>query len=156
VLQQKSISPVPEETERIARAAFPKGNIYITMRNEIGTLYNDQDFEALFPTHGQPAFSPWRLALTCVMQFMEDLSDRQAADAVRSLIDWKYALSLELTDPGFDFSVLCEFRARLIAGGAEQLLLDNLLEQCQNRGWLKARGKQRTDSTQVTTLPFVP
>ncbi len=149
MLQQKSISPVPEETERIARAAFPKGNIYITMRNEIGTLYNDQDFEALFPTHGQPAFSPWRLALTCVMQFMEELSDRQAADAVRSRIDWKYALSLELTDPGFDFSVLCEFRARLIAGGAEQLLLDHLLEQCQNRGWLKARGKQRTDSTHV-------
>lgn len=68
---------------------------------------------------------------------------------MRSRIDWKYALGLELTDPGFDFSVLCEFRARLIAGGQEQMLLDNLLELCLNRGWLKARGKQRTDSTHV-------
>jgi len=149
VLQQKSISPVPEETKRVAHAAFPKGNTYITMRNEIGTLYNDQDFEALFPTHGQPAFSPWRLALICVMQFMEELSDRQTADAVRSRIDWKYALGLELTDSGFDFSVLCEFRARLITGDASQQLLDTLLKQLKERGWLKERGKQRTDSTHV-------
>lgn len=149
MLQQKSVSPVPEETARVARAAFPKGNLYMTMRDEIGTLYSDQDFEALFPTHGQPAQCPWRLALVCVMQFMEELSDRQAADAVRSRIDWKYALGLELTDPGFDFSVLCEFRARLIAGGKEQQLLDTLLKQFKERGWLKQRGKQRTDSTHV-------
>lgn len=149
MLQQKSISPVPEETKRVAHAAFPKGNTFITMRNEIGTLYNDQDFEALFPTHGQPAFSPWRLALICVMQFMEELSDRQAADAVRSRIDWKYALGLELTNPGFDFSVLCEFRTRLITGDASQQLLDTLLKQFKERGWLKERGKQRTDSTHI-------
>jgi transposase len=83
------------------------------------------------------------------MQFIEGLSDRQAASAVRSRIDWKYALSLELTDPGFDFSVLCEFRTRLMKGGVEQQLLDLLLEQFKERGWLKARGKQRTDSTHV-------
>ncbi|MDV2997303.1 MAG: IS5 family transposase ISAcma45 [Chroococcidiopsis sp. SAG 2025] len=146
---QPQTSPVPEQTVRVARAAFPKGNLYITMRDEIGTLYNDRDFETLFPTHGQPAFSPWRLVLICVMQFMEELSDRQAAEAVRSRIDWKYVLALELTDPGFDFSVLCEFRARLIAGGSEQQLLDTLLKQFKERGWLKARGKQRTDSTHV-------
>jgi transposase len=68
---------------------------------------------------------------------------RQAADAVRSRIDWKYALSLELTDSGFDFSVLCEFRVRIIAGSAEQQLLDILLKQ------FKEKGKQRTDSTHV-------
>jgi len=87
------------------------------------------------------------------MQFVEELSDRQTAEGVRSRIDWKYALGLELNDPGFDFSVLCEFRARLIAGGTEQQLLDTLLKQFKERGWLKERGKQRTDSTQVTTLP---
>lgn len=149
MLQPLPQSSVPEETARVARAAFPKGNLYMTMRDEIGTVYSDQDFEALFPKYGQPAQSPWRLALVCVMQFMEELSDRQAADAVRSRIDWKYVLGLELTDSGFDFSVLCEFRARLIAGDAEQQLLDTLLKQFKERGWLKERGKQRTDSTHV-------
>jgi len=80
------------------------------------------------------------------MQYAEGLPDRQAADAVRSRIDWKYALNLELTDPGFDHTVLCEIRARLIAGSAEQLLLDTLLQVCRERRWLKARGRQRTDS----------
>jgi transposase len=89
------------------------------------------------------------LALVTVMQYMEGLSDRQAAEAVRERIDWKYALSLELTDPGFDFSVLSEFRTRLLAGGAETQLLQALLELCKRRGWLKARGRQRTDSTHV-------
>ena len=143
------IKPVPLTTRQVAQAAFPKGNLYLTMRDEIGTLYSDWDFETLFPTDGQPAICPWRLALICVMQFIEGLSDRQAAEAVRSRIDWKYALSLDLTDPGFDFSVLCEFRTRLMKGGVEQQLLDLLLEQFKERGWLKQRGKQRTDSTHV-------
>jgi len=95
------------------------------------------------------AEAPWRLALVTVLQFAEGLSDRQAADAVRARIDWKYALGLSLEDPGFDFSVLSEFRARLIAGAAEQRLLDLLLRQCQTRGLLKARGRQRTDATCV-------
>lgn len=149
MLQLQTKSSISAETARVAHAAFPKGNLYMTMRDEIGTLYSDRDFEALFPTHGQPAVSPWRLALVCVMQFMEELSDRQAADAVRSRIDWKYALDLELTDPGFDFSVLCEFRARLITGDASQHLLDNLLKHFTERGWLKERGQQRSDSTHV-------
>jgi transposase len=83
------------------------------------------------------------------MQFMENYTDRQAAEAVRTRIDWKYVLSLELTDPGFDFSVLSEFRSRLLEAQQEELLLKVLLEQCEQRGWLKARGKQRTDSTHV-------
>ena len=149
MIQPQAIDPIPEETVRVARAAFRKGNLYMTMRDEIGTLYNDQDFEALFPTLGQPAFSPWRLALVCVMQYIEDMTDRQAADAVRSRIDWKYALSLELTDPGFDFSVLCDFRIRLISGSAEQKLLDILLKQFKEKGIIKEKGKQRTDSTHV-------
>jgi transposase len=87
--------------------------------------------------------------LVTVFQFLEHLSDRQAADAVRARIDWKYALGLELTDPGFHFSVLTEFRARLVAGQAEHLLLDTMLERFKQRGLLKACGKQRTDSTHV-------
>ncbi|WP_145963875.1 transposase, partial [Bradyrhizobium algeriense] len=98
---------------------------------------------------GQPALAPWRLALITIFQFLEHLSDRQAADSVRARIDWKYALGLELTDPGFHFSVLTEFRARLVAGQAEHLLLDTMLERFKARGLIKARGKQRTDSTHV-------
>lgn len=148
-LQPQEIAPVPEETQRIARAAFPKGNIYVRMRDEIGTIFDDPMFEAVFPARGQPAESPWRLALITVMQFVEGLSDRQAAEAVRCRIDWKYALSLELTDPGGDASVLCEFRSRLIDGGAGPGLLETLLSQLKELGLLKARGQQRTDSTHV-------
>lgn len=148
-MHPQPITPVPEDTARVARSAFPKGNLYMKMRDELGTIYQDQQFAPLFPTRGQPAEAPWRLALVCVFQFIEGLSDRQAADAVRSRIDWKYALGLELTDPGFDFSVLSEFRARLIAGGVEHQLLDTMLSQFKQRGWLKARGSQRTDSTHV-------
>ena len=91
-----------------------KGNCYLTLRDEIGTLDTDPTFTSLFSGEGQTAIDPWRLALICVLQFIEDLTDRQAAAAVQSRIDWEYALSLELTDPGFDFSVLSEFRTRLI------------------------------------------
>ncbi len=148
-MHPQPIAPVPEDTARVARAAFPKGNLYMKMRDELGTIYQDQQFAPLFPTRGQPAEAPWRLALVGVFQFIEGLSDRQAADAVRSRIDWKYALGLELTDPGFDFSVLSEFRARLISGGLEESLLDTMLVQFRQRGWLKERGSQRTDSTHV-------
>jgi hypothetical protein len=103
----------------------------------------------LFPTHGQPARPPWRLALVTLLQFAEGLSDRQAAHAVRSRIDWKHVLRLELTDPGFDASVLSEFRTRLIAGAAESLLFDTLLTWCRDRQLVNAGGRQRTDSTHI-------
>ena len=148
-LHPRPIDPIPEATACVAHQAFPKGNRYILLRDELGTIYIDAEFAPLFSVHGQSAFSPWRLALICVMQFLEDLTDRQAADAVRSRIDWKYLLSLELGDPGFDFSVLSEFRSRIIRGHLEQRLLDRLLEQCKQKGWIKERGKQRTDSTHV-------
>src|SRR5438874_2831766 len=148
-LQPQEIAPIPKETQRVARAAFPKGNIYLRMRDQIGTIFNDPMFTPLFPIRGQPAESPWRLALITVMQFVEGLSDRQAADAVRSRIDWKYLLGLELTDPGFDASVLCEFRRRLVDARAEARLFEALLARCKSRGWVKARGRQRTDSSHV-------
>jgi transposase len=148
-LHPQPIAPIPAETARVARAAFPRGNPYMRLRDELGVFYQDEAFAALFPTRGQPAASPWRLALVLVLQYAEGLSDRQAADAVRSRIDWKYALSLELTDSGFDASVLSEFRSRLVAGSQEQLLLDAMLTCFQAKGLLKARGRQRTDSTAV-------
>jgi transposase len=138
-------------TALIARAAFRKGNLYLRLRDELGTLYTDEDFANLFPSRGQPALPAWRLALVTVMQFLENLSDRQAADAVRARIDWKYTLGLEVTDPGFDYSVLSEFRNRLIQGKAEHLLLDRMLAHFAQKGLVKARGRQRTDSTHVLT-----
>jgi transposase len=101
-MKPQEISPVPEEIARVARAANPKGNVYMRMRDELGSIYEVQMFTALFPRRGQPAEAPWRLALVTVMQYMEGLSDRQAAEAVRERTNWKYILSLELTDPGFD------------------------------------------------------
>jgi transposase len=148
-LKPSLIEAVPSETIRVARAAFPKGNLYLAMRDELGVLFEDADFAELFPRRGQPAFAPWRLALITVMQFLENLSDRQAADAVRSRIDWKYALGLKLTDSGFDYSVLSGFRERLADGGRQTLLLDRMLELMREKKLLKARGKQRTDSTHV-------
>ena len=93
--------------------------------------------------------SPWRLALVTIMQFAENLTDRQAADAVRSRIDWKYALGLELTDAGFHFSVLSDFRARLVAHEATEQLLNAVLARFKAKGLIKVRGKQRTDSTHI-------
>lgn len=148
-LKATPVPPVPEETARAARGAFPKGAPWIALRDELGMLYEDADFAALFSAEGRPAEAPWRLALVLCFQFAEGLSDSQAADAVRSRIDWKYALSLSLDDPGFDDSVLSEFRTRLLAGNAEALLFDKLLNLCRERKWLKARGRQRTDSTHV-------
>jgi transposase len=107
-LQPQSEFSIPEETMRVARAAYPKGNIYMKMRDALGTIYQDQSFSHLFPHNGRPVEAPWRLALITVIQFIEELPDRQAADAVRGRIDLKYALGLDLTDPGFDATVLCE------------------------------------------------
>jgi transposase len=148
-LHPAPVGETPTETARVARLAFPKGSVAIRMRDEFSALYRDDDFQRFYPTRGQPGLAPWRLALVTLLQFLENLSDRQAADAVRGRIDWKYALGLELTDPGFHFSVLVEFRARLVAGQAEHLLLDRLLECFKARGLVRPRGRQRTDSTHV-------
>jgi transposase len=141
--------PIPEATRRVARAAFPKGILAMRLADQLGAIYRDEQFAALFPVRGQPALSPARLALVTVLQFVEGLSDRQAADAVRGRIDWKYALGLELTDPGFDHTVLSEFRLRLVDGDAALVLLDTLLARVRELKLLKRRGRQRTDSTHV-------
>jgi transposase len=149
-LRPEPLPSIPDVTAAAVRAAFPKGNLYMDLRAEFGTLYHDQLFADLYPPEGRPVeVAPWRLALVMVMQYIEGLTDRQAADAVRRCMDWKYALSLDLHDPGFDFTLLHDFRERLLAHEASQRLLDTFLTACKARGWIKARGTQRTDSTHV-------
>src|SRR6266542_4177522 len=145
-LHPAPVPPVPPETARVAEQAFRRrGHPYLKLREAFGVLFTDALFAPLFAPCGEPAPAPWRLALVLILQFAAGLSDRQAAAALCSRLDWKYLLSLELTDPGFDYSVLSEFRDRLVAGAAELLLLETLLSRLGEAGLLKARGKQRTD-----------
>jgi len=117
-MHPQPISPILEDTARVARAAFPKGKVYIEMRDVLGSVYGDEDFEELFKARGRPAIAPWGLGVGHGDAVLgRSFSDRQAAEAVRFRIDWKYALGLQLSDPGFDFSVLSEFRSRLLEGG---------------------------------------
>ena len=143
---QPPLLPIPDDT---ARAAFWRGNPYMLLRDRLGALFADTDFTDLYPKLGQPAYAPRRLALVTLMQFREGLSDRQAAEAVWGRIDWKYLLGLDLADASFDFSVLCEFRGRLLEHRATERLLARVLDAAREDGLLKGRGRQRTDSTHV-------
>ena len=142
-------SVIPEDTDRIAKAAFAKGNRYLRLRDTFGQLFISSEFRHLFHVEGRPAQDPARLAVITILQFAERLSDEQAANAVRGRIDWKYLLALPLDDAGFDASVLSEFRTRLIQGNAEHLLFETFLTTCRDAGLLRARGRQRSDSTHV-------
>jgi transposase len=148
-LRPNGFTEIPAETSRVARAAFPKGCLVMRVRDALGPLFTDEQFAELFAARGRPAWSPARLALVLVLQFVEGLTDRQAADAVRARLDWKYALGLDLCDPGFDASVLTEFRARLLVDGQAERLLMLLLDRLRERGLLQGGGRQRTDATHV-------
>ena len=127
---QPSIPPVPDDTARVAQAAFRHGNPCLLLRDQLGAVFDDAGFADLYPKHGQPAYAPWRLALVTLLQFREGLSDRQAAEAVRARIDWKYLLALDLADPGFDHSLLCELRGydagKKIKGRKRHIITDTL------------------------------
>src|SRR6266540_6821614 len=142
-LRPNGLTEIPAETARVARAAFPKGCLAMRARDALGPLFTDEEFSELFAARGRPAWSPARLALVLVLQFVEGLTDRQAADAVRARLDWKYALGLDLCDPGVDASVLTEFRARLVADGQAERLLGLMLDRLRERGLLKGGGRQR-------------
>src|SRR5579859_5170828 len=141
--------PVPAATAHAAQESFRHGHPYLALRDALGPLYSDAQFTDLFSPLGAPATRPWRLALVLVLQFAEDLSDRDAADAVRARLDWKYLLGLDLADPGFDASILSEFRTRLVVGNAEEDLFIFMLDRFRTKGWVKGGGTQRTDSTHV-------
>ncbi|MEU1466184.1 transposase [Streptomyces sp. NPDC005727] len=149
VLESRRDVGVPELTARVVRASFPKGTLAIRIREALGPLFKDSSFAQAFPGRGRPAISPGALALVSVLQYAEGLSDRQAAEQVRARMDWKFLLGLELDDPGFDFTVLGDFRARLIEHGLEERVLDLVLERISGLGLLRTGGRQRTDSTHV-------
>ncbi|CCH30633.1 Transposase, IS4 family [Saccharothrix espanaensis DSM 44229] len=148
-LQPRAWSEVPELTAQVARAAFPKGCLAMNVRDRLGPLFDDEVFRSAFGVRGRPGISPGQLALVSVLQFAENLTDRQAAHAVRSRIDWKYLLGLELSHTGFDFTVLTGFRDRLLAHDLEETVLDMLLGRLTELGLVVGRGRQRTDSTHV-------
>jgi transposase len=146
--------PWPEPSEEIAaavRAMYPgrKVPLPVAIRDQLGEVFTDEEFGAAFAARGKPGWSPGRLALVTVLRMAENLTDRQAVEAVREKISWKYALGMTLSDPGFDASVLSEFRGRLVAHGLEERVLDVLLARLGELGLVKAGGKQRTDSTHV-------
>jgi transposase len=148
--------PWPEPDPQVAAAVraiyrrkeFP---LAVQVRDMLGEVFPDERFLDLFGVRGKPGYSPGLLALVSVLQATERLTDRQAAEAAGRDLAWKYALGLALDEPGFDFSVLSEFRARVVAGGREQLVLDLLLAALVEKGLVKAGGKQRTDSTHVVS-----
>jgi transposase len=121
----------------------------VLVRDRLGQWLADEDFAAAFGTRGRPGWSPSRLALVTVLQRAEHLTDRRAAESVRTRMDWQYLLGLPFDDPGFDHTVLAEFRGRVAGAGLEQVVLDALLERLVSEGLVKAGGKQRTDSTHV-------
>ncbi|WP_370320927.1 transposase [Actinoplanes sp. ATCC 53533] len=133
----------------VARAAFRKPTLAMRVRDELGQVFADEAFLDAFGVRGKPGISPGRLVMVTVLQFAENLTDRQAADAVRSRIDWKYCLGLELTDPGFDFSVLSQFRTRLVTHDLQNVAFEMLLDRLVELGLVAARGRQRTDATHV-------
>lgn len=149
MLKQNEIGDIPKETLNATKASFPKGNLYLRLREVFISLYSDEDFEDMYSKNGRPAIPAWRLALVTIFQFIENLTDRQAADAVRARIDWKCALGLELNDSGFDYSVLCEFRRRLIASEQGEVILDKFLNHLKTQNLISSKGKQRSDSTHV-------
>lgn len=148
-LKANPVSQIPEDTKRVAKAAFPKGNRYILLHDTFDYFFDSTNVRHLFSPEGKPALDPARLAVITILQFAEQLSDERMAEAVRSRIDLKYLLALPLDDPGFDSSVLCEFRTRLIDGNPEMLMFEKLLERFRAPKLLREPGKQRADFTHV-------
>src|SRR5260370_1463912 len=113
-LHAQPLEPIPGLTSRIAQASFPKGTLAMQLRDALGSMYQDADFADLFPRRGRAAEAPWRLALVTALQALENLSDPQAAEMVLARLDWKYALSLPLHDPGFHSSIPVHFPPRVL------------------------------------------
>jgi transposase len=150
---QPVVWPEPDPQIAAAIAAKYRGRrprpLAVLIRDRLGQWLGDEDFAAAFGIRGRPGWSPSRLALVTVLQRAENLTDRLAAESVRTRIDWQYLLGLPIDDPGFDHTVLAEFRARVADAGLEQVALDALLARLAGAGLVKAGGKQRTDSTHV-------
>ncbi|MFJ8956369.1 MULTISPECIES: transposase [unclassified Streptomyces] len=150
-VRPRSGDQIPSLTARVARASNPSGTTAMWVRDRLDGLWYDEDFEAWYPRDGRPGVSPAQLATVCVLQFLLNLSDRQVAEAVRCRIDFKYALALELDDPGFHHSVLSDFRDRLGEGDRADRLLDLVVERLKEAGW-----SRRADGSVPTPPIFSP
>ena len=148
-MKPHGLEPIPEETRQLVERLCPKGTKVPQLRDALGPIYSDEQFAHLFPKRGRPAEAPWRLALVRVLQAVEGLTDRQAAACLHTRLDWLYALALPPDEPGFDYSILSDFRQRLLSAQAQDLILEAILRLCRERGWLKAQGKQRTAAAAV-------
>ncbi len=148
-LRPRSGEQVPLLTAQIARTSNPGGTTAMWVRDRLDGLWRDEDFADWYPRDGRPGLSPPQPATVCVLQFVLCLSDRQAAEAVRCRIDFKYAMAMELDDPGFHHSVLADFRNRLAEGDRADRLLDLALARLEEAGLVHERTTQRTDSTHV-------
>ena len=151
---QPALWPEPDPQVAVAvKAMYGSGKrerpLAVEIRGRLGQWLADEDFAAAFGIRGRPGWPPSRLALVTVLQRVEKLTDRLAAEAVRARLDWKYLLGLSLDDPGFDHSVLSEFRGKVAGAGLEQVALEALLARLAAGGLVKPGGKQRTDSTHV-------
>jgi len=148
-LKSKPLTPIPQDTRQVAQRIYPPEHLLRRLGEEYADVLRDEDFADLYSPTGQPALSPSLLALVTVLQAIEHCSDRLAAEMVRSRIDWKYALHLPLDYPGFDPSVLCEFRQRLVTHQAHRRVFDAFLQRLKEKGFLKGRALQRTDSLAI-------
>ncbi len=148
-LKPKPFPPIPQDTRQVAHQIYPPEHLLRRLGEEYADVLRDEDFADLYSPTGQPALSPSLLALVTVLQAIEHCSDRLAAEMVRSRIDWKYALHLPLDYPGFDPSVLCEFRQRLVTHQAQRRVFDAFLKRLKDKGFLNGRTLQRTDSLAV-------
>ena len=149
-LKPKPPRPMPAELERLAHL-IPAGSPYRLVGDVLYSQYDEADFVDLYDAEGKPGISPVLLAFVTIFQFLEDLSDRKAVEALRMRLDWKYALHLPLDYAGFDPSVLCEYRSRVIVHGAEERLFETILKQLTAMGLVKRRGRQRSDSLALLT-----
>ena len=150
-LKPQPSRPLPEALARLGATLLPSDSPYRLIGDHLYAQYDNAAFADLYHAEGKPALPPVDLLFVLALQALEDLSDRAAADAVRLRLDWKYALHLPLDDHGFNFSVLSDFRERLVAHEASARLFDRLLEDLRDLGLLKRRGRQRTDSLAIHT-----
>ncbi|MEU2599643.1 transposase [Streptomyces hirsutus] len=152
--RSRSGEQVPSLTAQIARASNPDGTTAMWVGDRLNGLWHDEDFADRYPRDGRPGLSPAQPATVCVLRFLLDLSDRQAAEAVRCRIDFTYALAMELDDPGFHHSVLGDFRERLTRDGRADRLLD--LARLKEAGPVRERTTRRTESQARTATPGWP
>lgn len=148
-LRRRDLSEVPADTAAVGQQVLPATSPYRVIGDQLADLLDDAQFADLYAPTGRAAISPSLLALVTVFQFLEDVPDREAATLVAVRLDWKYALHLPLGYAGFDFSCLCYFRQRVLAAGQEARLFETVLARVRALGFLKKRGKQRTDSLAV-------